>query len=49
VTITEVWGAAGAGFVVARAGDVMTMPGFPKAPAAQRIALRDGGEVVGLF
>jgi formate--tetrahydrofolate ligase len=49
VTITEVWGAAGAGFVVARAGDVMTMPGLPKAPAAQRIALRDGGEVVGLF
>jgi formate--tetrahydrofolate ligase len=49
ITINEVWGAAGAGFVVARAGDIMTMPGLPPEPAAERMAIRDGGEIVGLF
>ena len=43
------WGAAGAGFVVARAGDVMTMPGLPKSPAAERIARQPDGTIVGLF
>ena len=49
ITINEVWGAAGAGFVVARAGDIMTMPGLPPEPAAERMAIKDSGEIVGLF
>jgi formate--tetrahydrofolate ligase len=49
ITINEVWGAAGAGFVVARAGDIMTMPGLPAEPAAQRMAIKEGGEIIGLF
>lgn len=40
---------AGAGFVVAYAGDVLTMPGLPKKPAAESIDLTDDGNVVGLF
>jgi len=39
---------AGAGFVVALMGDIMTMPGLPRAPAAERIRLKDGA-VEGLF
>jgi formate--tetrahydrofolate ligase len=39
---------AGAEFVVVVCGDIMTMPGLPKAPAAQKIDLVDGA-VVGLF
>ena len=38
----------GAGFVVALAGDVMTMPGLPKVSAAERIDIDDDGQVVGL-
>jgi formate--tetrahydrofolate ligase len=49
VTIGEVTPSAGAGFVVARAGDIMTMPGLPKAPAAERMARRADGSIVGLF
>ena len=49
VTINDVWPAAGAGFVVARAGEIMTMPGLPKEPAAERIGRLSSGEVVGLF
>lgn len=49
ITINEVWGAAGAGFVVARAGDIMTMPGLPPEPAAERMAIKDSGEILGLF
>ncbi|HYC49625.1 MAG TPA: formate--tetrahydrofolate ligase [Gemmatimonadaceae bacterium] len=49
ITINEVWPAAGAGFVVARAGEIMTMPGLPKEPSAERIARLSSGEVVGLF
>ena len=48
ITVNEVWGAAGAGFVVARAGDVMTMPGLPASPAAERMALRPDGSIAGL-
>jgi formate--tetrahydrofolate ligase len=40
---------AGAGFVVALCGDIMTMPGLPRVPAANSIGLGSGGEVVGLF
>jgi formate--tetrahydrofolate ligase len=49
VTINEVYPSAGAGFVVAQAGDIMTMPGLPKEPAAVRMAMRPDGEIVGLF
>ena len=49
ITINDVWPAAGAGFVVARAGEIMTMPGLPKEPSAERIAKLSSGEVVGLF
>jgi formate--tetrahydrofolate ligase len=49
VTINEVRPSAGAGFVVAQAGDVMTMPGLPKEPAAERMALQADGQIVGLF
>jgi formate--tetrahydrofolate ligase len=49
ITINDVWPAAGAGFVVARAGEIMTMPGLPKEPSAERIARLSSGEVVGLF
>jgi formate--tetrahydrofolate ligase len=48
VTIREVRLAAGAEFIVAVCGDIMTMPGLPKVPAAERIDLVDG-KVVGLF
>jgi formate--tetrahydrofolate ligase len=49
VTISDVTPSAGAGFVVARCGDVMTMPGLPATPAAARIARREDGTIVGLF
>ena len=39
----------GAGFVVALAGDIMTMPGLPSSPAAERIHIADDGTVDGLF
>lgn len=40
---------AGAGFVTAICGDIMTMPGLPKAPAAERITVDDEGRISGLF
>jgi formate--tetrahydrofolate ligase len=40
---------AGAGFVVAIAGEIMTMPGLPRKPAAESITLNDDGEIEGLF
>lgn len=49
ITINEVFPAAGAGFVVAQAGEIMTMPGLPKEPAAERMAVRPDGSIVGLF
>ena len=48
IDIREVRLAAGAGFVVAMAGDVMTMPGLPKLSAAERIDIDEQGQVVGL-
>ncbi|OOB80455.1 MAG: formate--tetrahydrofolate ligase [Epulopiscium sp. Nuni2H_MBin003] len=48
-TIKEVRISAGAGFVVALTGSVMTMPGLPKVPAAERIDIDDAGVVTGLF
>jgi formate--tetrahydrofolate ligase len=49
VTIRDAKVAAGAGFVVAYAGDILTMPGLPKVPAAEAIDLDEQGNVVGLF
>jgi formate--tetrahydrofolate ligase len=49
VEISEVRLANGAGFIVAIAGDMMTMPGLPKAPAAERIDISDDGVISGLF
>ena len=49
IPIREVRLAAGAGFVVAICGDIMTMPGLPRDPAANRIGLDPAGNVVGLF
>jgi formate--tetrahydrofolate ligase len=49
ITVRDVKVAAGAGFVVAYAGDIMTMPGLPKRPAAETIDVDAAGNVVGLF
>ncbi|MEX2146767.1 MAG: formate--tetrahydrofolate ligase [Candidatus Rokuibacteriota bacterium] len=49
VTVRDARLSAGAGFVVAYAGDIMTMPGLPKRPAAESIDIDDDGRVVGLF
>jgi formate--tetrahydrofolate ligase len=49
VHISDVYPAAGAGFVVAQAGDIMTMPGLPAAPAASRIGVDGAGRAIGLF
>lgn len=49
VTIREVYVSAGAGFVVAITGTIMTMPGLPKHPAAERIYVDETGKTVGLF
>lgn len=48
VTIREVYVSAGAGFVVAITGTVMTMPGLPLHPAAERIDVDDTGKIIGL-
>jgi formate--tetrahydrofolate ligase len=49
LTIRDVYPSAGAGFVVALAGDIMTMPGLPKVPAAESIRVLPGGAIEGLF
>ncbi|MGH7720678.1 MAG: formate--tetrahydrofolate ligase [Gemmatimonadaceae bacterium] len=49
ITVNEVYPAAGAGFVVAQAGDITTMPGLPKTPAAERMDIQPDGSIVGLF
>lgn len=49
MTIREVKLAAGAGFIVALAGEIMTMPGLGKTPAAEKIDILPDGEIVGLF
>ncbi len=49
ISVNEVRASAGAGFVVAQCGDIMTMPGLPKEPAAERMARLPSGEIVGLF
>ena len=49
VTIKNVKVSAGAGFVVVLTGDIMTMPGLPKVPAAERIDVDENGKIHGLF
>jgi formate--tetrahydrofolate ligase len=48
ISVNEVWGSAGAGFVVAKAGDLMTMPGLSKVPAAEGMRVRADGVIEGL-
>ena len=49
VTIRNVKVSAGAGFIVVLTGDIMTMPGLPKVPAAERIDVDEDGKITGLF
>jgi formate--tetrahydrofolate ligase len=49
VPVREVRLAAGAGFVVAICGEIMTMPGLPKAPSSEKIFLNEAGQIEGLF
>lgn len=48
ITVTEVYGSAGAGFVVARCGEIMTMPGLAKKPAAEGMRVKPDGTIEGL-
>ena len=49
VTVRNLKVSAGAGFLVALTGDIMTMPGLPKSPAAERIDVDENGVISGLF
>ena len=49
ITVRDVKVSAGAGFVVALTGDIMTMPGLPRVPAAEKIDVDDNGVITGLF
>lgn len=49
ITVRNIKVSAGAGFIVALTGDVMTMPGLPKSPAAERIDVDENGVITGLF
>ena len=49
ITVREIKVSAGAGFVVALTGDIMTMPGLPKVPAAEKIDVDESGKITGLF
>jgi formate--tetrahydrofolate ligase len=49
VTVRNLKVSAGAGFIVALTGEIMTMPGLPKVPAAERIDIDEDGTIVGLF
>ncbi len=49
VTVRNVKVSAGAGFIVALTGDIMTMPGLPKVPAAEKIDVDEDGKITGLF
>ena len=48
LTIKDIKVSAGAGFIVAYAGEILTMPGLPKTPAAERIDIDDSGRITGL-
>ncbi len=49
ITVSDVYVSAGAGFVVVLTGNIMTMPGLPKVPAAERIDVNEEGKIRGLF
>ena len=49
VTVRNLKVSAGAGFIVALTGEIMTMPGLPKSPAAERIDVDENGKITGLF
>jgi formate--tetrahydrofolate ligase len=49
ITVKEVRVSNGAGFIVVQTGDIMTMPGLPKVPAANRMDVLKSGEIIGLF
>ena len=49
VTVRNLKVSAGAGFIVALTGDIMTMPGLPKVPAAENIDVTEDGKITGLF
>ena len=49
ITVKEVRVSNGAGFIVVLTGDIMTMPGLPKVPAANRMDILESGEIIGLF
>lgn len=49
INVREIRVSAGAGFIVALTGDIMTMPGLPKVPAAGQIDIREDGSITGLF
>ena len=49
ITVRNLKAAAGAGFLVALTGDIMTMPGLPKMPAAENIDVDENGRITGLF
>jgi formate--tetrahydrofolate ligase len=49
VPVREVRISAGAGFIVVVCGEIMTMPGLPRTPAAETIRINDKGEIEGLF
>ncbi len=49
ITVRDMYVSAGAGFIVVLTGDIMTMPGLPKKPAAYSIDVNDEGQITGLF
>ena len=49
VTVKNVKVSAGAGFIVVLTGDILTMPGLPKVPAAEKIDIDESGRITGLF
>ena len=49
LTVRNLKVSAGAGFLVALTGDIMTMPGLPKVPAAEKIDVDENGRITGLF
>lgn len=49
VTVKNVKVSAGAGFIVVLTGDILTMPGLPKVPAAEKIDVDESGRITGLF
>ena len=49
ITVRNIKVSAGAGFLVALTGDIMTMPGLPKVPAAEKVDVDENGRISGLF